>query len=107
MQVEVYPPEYINVDIDVNVYTDAVTNNHQRITSAVTSVLKNFFSYKNLSFGQSVSPSNLITMIEESSPLIDSVKLIAPTLTPKVNDIQMLNLGNLNLNILDVNAKYE
>ena len=107
MQVEVYPPEYINVDIDVNVYTDAVTNNHQRITSAVTSVLKNFFSYKNLSFGQSVSPSNLITMIEESSPLIDSIKLIAPTLTPKVNDIQMLNLGNLNLNILDVNAKYE
>lgn len=106
MQVKVMTPDYVKMNIDVTIYTKSVQDSYQKITKAVTEALHNTFSYKRLEFGKSISPSNLINIIEDSTPLIDSIELHTPTITPKLSSIQFLQLGELDISIKDVEDKY-
>ena len=106
MQVKVMTPDYVKMNIDVTIYTQSVQANYNKITKAVTEALHNTLSYKRLEFGKSISPSNLINIIEDSTPLIDSIELHTPTITPKLSSIQFLQLGELNITIKDVEDKY-
>ena len=106
MQVKVMTPDYVKMNIDVTIYTQSVQANYNKITKAVTEALHNTLSYKRLEFGKSIAPSNLINIIEDSTPLIDSIELHTPTITPKLSSIQFLQLGELNITIKDVEDKY-
>lgn len=106
MQVNVLTPDYVTIDVDVTVYTKSVSENYNRINKSITNAVRNYLSYDKLDFGQSVSPSNLVNLIEDSSPLIDSIELNSPTITKKLTSIQFIQLGELNITIKDVETKY-
>lgn len=106
MQVNVMTPDYVKMDINVTIYTKSIQENYQKITKAVTEALRTTLSYKRLEFGKSISPSNLINIIEDATPLIDSIELHTPTITPKLSSIQFLQLGELTISIKDVEDKY-
>lgn len=105
--VNVYPAEYVKVDIDADVYIFDVMSKYTEYQTGIKSKIDEYFKLSNLSFGTGVRMSNITTLIETYSQNVDYLVLNKPS----SNNFLLLNqfpqLGDVNIKILgsDINVR--
>ena len=100
--VKVLNPDYVDVPVHATIYVKANSDQFLRIKSRITKLISDYFSPSNIEFDQDIHYSNIITLIENSDNIIDSVDLSYQEPTIRCNAKQFARLGEVTLDIKSV-----
>lgn len=106
MTLNVFSADYVTVDISAKVYAVINESKKEALRSMIESQIRNHFRAENMDFGSGIQPSNIITLIENTSEAIDYVELEEPTGSTKYNLTQFPQLGELNIEIIRNSVRF-
>ena len=106
MTLNVFSADYVTVDVSAKVYAVINESKKEALRSMIESQIRNHFRAENMDFGSGIQPSNIITLIENTSEAIDYVELDEPTGSTKYNLTQFPQLGELNIEIIRNSVRF-
>lgn len=100
MTLNVYSANYQKVDVAAKVYAVISEAKKESLRSMIETQIKNYFRPENLDFGSGIQPSNIITLIENTSEAVDYVELENPSGSSKLDLTQFPQLGEVKIEVI-------
>lgn len=100
MRVNVFTANYVTIDVTARVYAVISEAKKESLRSMIESQIKKHFKPENLDFGSGIQPSNIITLIENTSDAVDYVELEEPSDASKYDLTQFPKLGKVKIEVI-------